>query len=198
MLSWESDANVCHVTTLGFFARKVSDDACLKCHDAPAHHADKVTFTAQLRILSRRTQRFAAASKHEPIQAAPSAMRNCAPAAGSTQYVRAVKDFDKQHPEFAVLRLGATDPGQIKLNHYAHLRPNLAGPDGPVQMDCQDCHRLAWRMDADAWPYAMSQRASSATCQPGPVAPYDIRRNTRAPGLHVANSLCQSVRWLPR
>ena len=34
--------NVCHVTTLGIFRATVSDDACSKCHDAPAHHADQV------------------------------------------------------------------------------------------------------------------------------------------------------------
>ena len=43
---------------------------------------------------------------------------------------------------------------QIKLNHYAHLRPKLAGPDGPVQTDCQDCHRLT--ATSASWPYAMN------------------------------------------
>ena len=44
-LCWGRKCNVCHVTTLGFFRAKVSDDACDKCHDAPAHHADKVIHT---------------------------------------------------------------------------------------------------------------------------------------------------------
>jgi len=144
---------VCHVTTLGIFRAKVNDNACLKCHDAPAHHIDRVTFTpscgschaehkGSLRLAH--TSDFSCTQCHADLRTR----------SGSTQYVQQVKGFDKQHPEFAVFRLGTIDPGQIKLNHYAHLRSNLAGPDGPVQMDCQDCHRTAG-INA-SWPYAMN------------------------------------------
>jgi len=142
---------VCHVTTLGIFRAKVSDNACLKCHDAPAHHVDKVTFTptcGSCHVEHKKSLRLASTTDSSCIQCHGELRTR----SGGTQYVQQVKGFDKQHPEFAVLRLGGSDPGQVKLNHYAHLRPNLAGPDGPVQMDCQDCHRL---MGIDqAWPYA--------------------------------------------
>ena len=161
------NCNVCHVTTLGFFRAKVSDDACLKCHDAPAHHAEKVDFTARcgschvehkgsLRLAS--TENVSCTQCHADLRT-----RN-----GSPQYVREVKDFDKEHPEFAALRPGARDPGQVKLNHYAHLRPNLAGPTGPVQMDCQDCHRLRLAAMDGTWPYAMPQAMSQSMSQPIP------------------------------
>src|SRR5271166_979427 len=146
--------DVCHVTTLGFFRAKVKDDACSKCHDAPAHHPDKVAFTAgcgSCHIEHTGSPRLANTQDASCTQC----HANLSTRSGTPQYVRAVKDFDREHPEFAVLRPGARDPGQIKLNHYAHLRPNLAGPSSPVQMDCQDCHRVMAR-DGN-WPYALPQ-----------------------------------------
>jgi hypothetical protein len=146
--------DVCHVTTLGVFRAKVSDNACLKCHDAPPHHVEKVTFTptcGSCHVEHKGSLRLASTTDSSCTQCHAELRTRT----GSTQYVQVVKGFDKRHPEFAVLRTGASDPGQIKLNHYAHLRPNLAGPDGPVQMDCQDCHRLTGM--EGAWPYAMPQ-----------------------------------------
>jgi len=145
---------VCHVTTLGVFRAKVSGNACLKCHGAPAHHVDKVTFTptcGSCHVEHKGSLRMASTTDSSCIQCHAELRTGT----GTTQYVQVVKGFDKQHPEFAALRPGARDPGQVKLNHYAHLRPNLAGPDGPVQMDCQDCHRPTGM--EGTWPYAMSQ-----------------------------------------
>lgn len=161
--------DVCHVTTLGFFRAKVSDNACSKCHDAPAHHADKVAFAVSCgscHVEHKGSPRLASTEDTSCTQC----HANLLTRSGNPRYVRVVKDFDKEHPEFAALRPGALDPGQVKLNHYAHLRPNLAGPAGPagpVQMDCQDCHRLS-AIDG-AWPYPMSQPTSQATSQK-PVA----------------------------
>lgn len=161
------NCNVCHATTLGFFHAKVSDDACLKCHDAPAHHADRVAFTVSCgscHIEHRGSPKLASTKDASCTQCHASlSIRS-----GNPQYARMVQDFDKDHPEFAALRPGGRDPGQVKLNHYAHLHPNLAGPTGPVQMDCQDCHRL--RTVEGTWPYAMPQAISQATPQPRPVA----------------------------
>lgn len=144
---------VCHVTTLGIFRAKVSDNACLKCHDAPPHHVDKVTFTpscGSCHAEHKGSVRLASTSDSSCTQCHAELRTR----SGGTRYVQTVKGFDQQHPEFAALRLGTSDPGQVKLNHYAHLRPNLAGPDGPVQMDCQDCHRLT--ATSASWPYAMN------------------------------------------
>jgi hypothetical protein len=157
--------NVCHVTTLGFFRAKVSDGACSKCHDAPAHHADKVVFTASCgscHVEHKGSSRLASTEDVSCTQCHADLLTR----SGNPQYVRVVKDFDKQHPEFAALRPGARDPGEVKLNHYAHLRPHIAGPGGPVQMDCQDCHRVAAM--GGTWPYAMPQ--SSFLAQPNPGA----------------------------
>jgi hypothetical protein len=143
--------NVCHVTTLGLFRAKVTDDACAKCHDAPAHHPNKVTPTvscASCHVEHQGSPRLASTDNSSCTQC----HANLLTRSGSSQFVRVVKDFDKQHPEFAALRPGSTDPSQIRLNHYAHLRPNLAGPAGPVQLDCHDCHQLG-AMNS-SWPYS--------------------------------------------
>ena len=143
--------DVCHVTTLGFFRAKVSDEACLKCHDAPAHQIDKVAFTpacGSCHLEHKGSLRLASTADSSCTQCHADLRTR----SGSPLYVREIKDFDNEHPEFAVLRSGGKDPGQVKLNHYAHLRPNLPSPDGPVQMDCQDCHRPTGMQGN--WPYA--------------------------------------------
>lgn len=144
--------DACHESKLGFFSKQVSDKKCLACHDAPAHHAEKVTFTPQcgachvehkgsLRLASTKdagcTQCHADLGGHTR---------------GTTEFVKDVDGFDDHHPQFAALRLGAADPGKVKLNHSKHLVANLAGPHGPVQLDCHDCHRPQGM--EGAWPYA--------------------------------------------
>lgn len=155
--------NVCHVTTLGIFRAKVKDDACLKCHDAPPHHPDNVTFTApcsSCHVEHRGSLRLANTDNASCTQC-HSDLRT---RSGSPHYVRNIKDFDRSHPEFAALRPGGSDTGQIKLNHSAHLRPNLDSPAGPVQMDCQDCHRV--RAAEGSWPYAGTASSREAKVRP--------------------------------
>ena len=151
--------DVCHRSTLGVFRTKVSDEACVDCHDAPAHHPDKVTSTvscAFCHIEHKGSARLASTSNiscthcHADLQSR----------SRSPQYGRAIENFDNKHPEFAACRPSARDPGQIKLDHYAHLRPNLAGPTGPVQMECQDCHRPT--TTDTRWPYAVAQSSEVA------------------------------------
>jgi Cytochrome c7 and related cytochrome c len=155
---------ICHVTTKGAFRARVSDDACSKCHDAPPHHPDRVTFTASCsscHIEHQGSLRLASTKDEGCIQCHKDLVtRN-----GKLLYARVVTEFNQQHPEFAASRPGARDPSQVKLNHYAHLRPNLGGPAGPVQMDCQDCHRLT--EPVRGWPYAILQPAA----QPSTILP---------------------------
>jgi hypothetical protein len=58
------------------------------------------------------------------------------------RFVAHIGGFDQTHPEFAVLRSGRIDQGTVKLNHAVHLKRDLRGPRGPVQLACVDCHRL--------------------------------------------------------
>jgi mono/diheme cytochrome c family protein len=147
--------SACHVSTLGFFNEKVSDQKCLMCHDGPIHQAKQV-FTpscASCHADHRGAIRLAATGDANCTQC----HANLTARGSSTQFVRNVASFESNHPEFAALRPERRDPGTIQLNHYLHLQPNLLGPNGSrVQMACADCHRSA----ADAggpWPYGDSK-----------------------------------------
>ncbi len=154
--------SACHVSHLGFFDEKVADQKCVACHDGPVHHATQL-FTpscASCHTDHRGAIRLAATSDgnctrcHAALETRGS----------SVGFVRKIRSFAGDHPEFAVVRAGRPDPGGIQLNHYRHLQPDLLGPNGSrVQMTCSDCHRSA----ADAgrpWPYAdaKSQAATPA------------------------------------
>jgi hypothetical protein len=55
---------------------------------------------------------------------------------GRTEIAANVTSFDSGHPDFRT----RSDPGTIKLNHEVHLKRDLRGPHGPVQLKCQNCH----------------------------------------------------------
>lgn len=140
---------VCHVARAGVFGREVNDQACLACHDGPLHNA-KQSFTPRCALChvehlgSRRlahTSDRACTQCHARLQT-----KN-----GPTEFDTAIYGFNDRHPEFAALRSGRSDPGTLKLNHEVHLKPDLRGPEGPVQMECADCHRPP--AVYEPWPY---------------------------------------------
>jgi hypothetical protein len=58
-----------------------------------------------------------------------------------------------------------TDSGQVRLNHYLHMKPDLVGPNSDrVQMACEDCHRLAGVQDH--FPYASDLFQTTASGAP--------------------------------
>jgi hypothetical protein len=129
----------CHVKEASGFSAKATDQACNTCHDGPIHHANQV-FTPNCATCHREHRgslRLAATSDvsctqcHANLQAANSPIH----------YARNIDGFNSSHPEFAAVRSGSVDPGTIKLNHRVHLKTNLIGPNGPVQLACGDCHR---------------------------------------------------------
>ena len=167
---------VCHVPRHGAFRAGVSDSACLQCHDAPAHHLDKAVFTptcGSCHLEHKGSLRLASTRDESCTQC----HTNLQTKSGALQYAATVKDFKKGHPEFAPLRVGATDPGRIKLSHYTHLRPNLAGPNGPVQLDCGDCHRLVGM--EGTWPYAIVPGKTPSVQVDEAPGMADVRRSRR-------------------
>jgi predicted CXXCH cytochrome family protein len=142
--------SLCHVQRASAFFQNVTDNACLTCHDAPAHHPNQ-TFTpgcASCHIehkgkrLLRTTADQACTQCHEDLKTRD----------GKTQFALSIAGFDYGHPEFAALRSDKRDPGGIKLNHYLHLQPNLIGPNHTrVQLACDDCHRPTGV--EEPWPY---------------------------------------------
>ncbi len=129
----------CHVKEAGVFSSKTSDGACETCHDGPLHHANQV-FTPNCATCHREHRgslRLAATSDASCTQC----HANLHTAGLTTHYARNIDGFNSSHPEFAAVRARQVDSGTIKFNHRVHLKTNLAGPSGPVQLDCGDCHR---------------------------------------------------------
>jgi hypothetical protein len=161
--------DACHFEVAGFFSQKTSDRACLACHDGPIHHANQ-TFTPKCSSCHEEHRghlRLAATSDAACSQCHGDLRTTGAP----TKFVRDIEHFGAGHPEFAAVRPGSVDPGTIKLNHAVHMKRNLAGPNGPVQLDCDDCHRPptstdAWRFESAAPQLATTAAQSAATSAP--------------------------------
>lgn len=157
--------SLCHVSRAGAFTKAVSDDACLTCHDAPAHQASQI-FTpscSSCHIEHRGALRLAATADGSCTQChAHLQTRN-----GQPRYTRSITAFDRNHPEFSSLAIGMRDPGQVRLNHYLHLQPNLVGPNNQrVQMTCDDCHRAI--SANERWRYAGSQSSVTEVSNTAP------------------------------
>jgi hypothetical protein len=150
----------CHLSTMGFYTAKVIDQKCIACHDGPVHHATQA-FTptcASCHADHRGAIRLAATSDANCTQC----HANLETRGSSAGFAKNIASFENNHPEFAALRPDRHDPGNIQLNHYVHLQPNLLGPKGSrVQMVCADCHRPAAN-GGGPWPYGDSKSQAGA------------------------------------
>jgi hypothetical protein len=136
------ECGACHASAAGY-RHSASDSACLTCHDGPVHHANQ-TFTPACSDCHIEHQGAA--------QLAKVADRVCTQChaelttkTGASKFASNIHGFDSGHPEFSVLRLGATDPGTIRFNHRVHLQSGLRGPRGPADLQCSDCHQPSGR-----------------------------------------------------
>jgi hypothetical protein len=138
-----NNCSTCHVST-GDFGTKVTETACLACHNAPIHQA-KQNFRpacASCHVEHQGAFRLAATSDSSCTQCHSSLKITD----GTTRFATSISSFNEGHPEFAAVRPGhAPDPGTIKLSHQVHLRSDLKGPNGPVQLQCVDCHGMTSR-----------------------------------------------------
>jgi hypothetical protein len=130
--------SACHGSQASY-QRSATDQACLACHDGPIHHADQ-TFTpscASCHVEHQGTLRLASTSDRACTQC----HANLTTTHGPSKFAANIRGFNSSHPEFAALRPGFSDPGTIKFNHNVHLKEDLRGPNGPVQLKCADCHQ---------------------------------------------------------
>jgi hypothetical protein len=173
--------NACHVAQAGAFSARASDQGCDTCHDAPLHHANQI-FTptcAACHAEHRGHPRLAVTADVSCTQCHASLHTTGA----ATHFTSDITRFVGGHPEFAALRTGSVDPGTIKLNHAIHLKHNLRGPNGLVQLDCDDCHRTA--KPESRW------RFGSSDAHDPPV-------NLQAIPPSMDSSLRKTLRRLPR
>ena len=132
----------CHVSQASY-QRTATDQACLACHDGPIHHAEQVFTPSCSGCHVEHQGSFQLASTAD--SGCTQCHGNLKTKTGPTKFVSDITGFDGNHPEFAALRPGQADPGTIKFNHKVHLKKELRGPQGTVQLKCADCHRPADR-----------------------------------------------------
>jgi len=160
---------VCHAAKSAF-ARWVTNQACLTCHDGAIHQA-KQTFTpdcASCHAEHRGEARVAEMGDRSCTQCHASlAVKN-----GRLEVAQSITGFDRDHPEFAVLR--GSDPGTIKFGHAIHMKSGLRGPHGAVQLKCVDCHTPA----ANGYMSAVNYEKHCADCH---ALNFDVRIAPAAP-----------------
>jgi hypothetical protein len=182
----------CHLTVLGAFRRHAADKACLACHDGPAHQVNQV-FTpscVSCHVEHRGEVRLAVMNDGNCV----SCHGNLKIRGGGARVGISISSFAADHPQFPALRPGRKDPGTIKLNHFVHLRADLKGPRGPVQLECGDCHRPA--AVQEAWRFGDGQaRAVSAASVPSRELA-TTRRERMAPPNYAQNcSACHLLQF---
>lgn len=147
----EAQCAACHLRKAGQFSAQAEDSACLACHDAPVHHASvKATPICSDCHTEHRGRVNIRAARNQDCARCHADLSS---AGGAARFSSHIRSFSDGHPQFAVLRDAARDPGTIQLNHSLHMKLIRRGPDGPdVRLVCGDCHRAA--VAAAAWPYA--------------------------------------------
>lgn len=169
-----NNCSSCHVPA-GSFGTRVTETACLACHDAPMHQA-KQTFTpacTSCHVEHQGAFRLAATGDASCTQC----HSDLKTTVGKTQFAASISSFNSGHPEFAAVRPGhAPDPGTVKLSHQVHLKSDLKGPDGPVQLQCVDCHQAPHMPNAPMAPVTYAQHCAS--CHP---LVFDTRFSEPAP-----------------
>jgi hypothetical protein len=133
-----NNCSSCHVFA-GGFGTHVTETACQSCHNAPAHQA-KQTFTpacTSCHVEHQGAFRLSATNDSSCTQC----HGDLKTTDGNLRFASSISSFGSGHPEFAAVRPEhAPDPGTIKLSHQVHLKSELKGPNGPVQLQCADCH----------------------------------------------------------
>jgi hypothetical protein len=133
------------------------DAACRSCHPAPAHHANQTDFiqgasAARCSVCHVEHQGRAQLVALKPAhctQCHADLKRSDAPEphgagclVGASHAVAAnVSDFERDHPEFAPIAAGATDPTRLKFPHDKHLKP----PPAWAEAFAADVERIAGR-----------------------------------------------------
>ena len=149
---FEAQCAACHVQQAGSFSAGAANSACLACHDGPIHHAEqtKMPNCAECHVEHRGKINLSAASN----QSCASCHSDLRANGGSAHYASDIRSFEDGHPQFALLKEGARDPGTIKLNHSLHMKAIRRAPGGPnVQLNCSDCHRSVATWDKTPWAY---------------------------------------------
>jgi hypothetical protein len=150
--SFGKNCAACHAGR-SMLGTRITNEACEACHDGPIHHAQQTSTPdcAECHIEHRGPAQLLGAGG----KACVACHSNLKVRQGMIAVAAHIESIAKGHPEFTALRPGHRDPGGIKFNHKVHLKPELKGPGGSVQLDCADCHRPTGI--EQPWPYGRAE-----------------------------------------
>jgi hypothetical protein len=185
-----SNCGLCHIQTASFRA-PVPDQACLGCHDGPAHN-QRQTFTphcGSCHLEHTGNRRLAEVANFGCTQC----HGDLATADGQHTVDPHIHGFNKEHPEFAALRPGRSDPGTINFSHFRHLQPTIRDLRGPVQLVCDNCHRPT--NTTDPWPYSVAVIQPSSQ-QPVAVGTAETQQQKRRSVEAGAGAYMATIRYV--
>ena len=148
------DCKACHDKSFGATMRlipghgdggSVSDHACEVCHLGTKHVSGQVNPPCAICHREHLGLIKLAEVKDEHCTNCHSNLSDH----GGKGEVENVRSFAMgKHPEFAQLRKGVKDPGQLQFNHKFHLDPkgisdNSTKTDLKLRLKCADCHQRA-------------------------------------------------------
>jgi hypothetical protein len=162
---FSQNCGTCHVS--GGFQRVATDQACLGCHDGPNHHAEQTSspVCSDCHVEHRGAMHLASTSDAACTQCHSNL---AAHDKNPPKFAADITGFGKGHPEFAVLKQGRQDTGTVAFNHKVHLKKELRGPHGTVELKCVDCHRPAGANEPLAYGTAQVMPASFTSPTSGP------------------------------
>lgn len=163
----------CHVVHASF-RKAVTDRACSACHSGPAHQKEQ-TFQPACTECHLEHKGFARLARTGE-KACTGCHGDLKTRSGVLHVAAKIDSFNSSHPEFTPLRTKQQDPGTLKFNHLVHLKKDLRGATGNVQMKCDDCHRSA--AAERSWPYG--QRVEQRPVALGPLPAPHSRLSNRS------------------
>ena len=153
------DCTTCHLPSKAAYREHADEKACFACHDGPAHRANQVAADVPdcgSCHLEHRGRVNLAATPDGNCSRCHADLRT---ASGPATVVRSISSLQTDHPDMAIFREKKKDPGTIRVNHFVHMKSNLLGPKGPVQLDCADCHKQLVAAAKGDWKYGSAQAA---------------------------------------
>ena len=161
------NCETCHAQEKGAFFVHTSDKACMACHDGPIHQAGQ-KFQPECgtcHLEHKGGIRLVATSNESCSQC----HGNLQTKTGTTSFAHTINSLNTDHPEIAIFRNNRKDTSTIRFNHFAHMKKNLLGPRGPVQMECADCHRPP--ASKAAWKYGSNEAVAQGAAPAAEVLP---------------------------
>jgi cytochrome c5 len=177
------DCATCHEPAKSVYREHASEKACFACHDGPAHRANQVAAEVPQCGSCHLEHRGRVRLASTPDASCSRCHADLKTTSGPATVVRNITSLQTDHPDMAIFREKRKDPGTIRVNHYVHMKANLLGPHGAVQLECADCHKQLVAAARGGWKYAGAPAAApeAAPAAPAAAMPAALKGDLYAP-----------------